>query len=130
MSETSFSISKTISKNPPIGGLLFKRMKEKVLGKSYTLSVVFVGEKRSRTLNRSYRNIDKPTDILSFEIDKNEGEIFINLECANRKAKLHKRDKKNYLSFLFIHGLLHLKGFDHSSRMESEEKKYRKLFKI
>ena len=80
MSETSFSISKTISKNPPVSGLLFLRMKEKILGKNYILSVVFVGKKRSQMLNKIYRGINKPTDILSFPIDKKEGEIFINLD--------------------------------------------------
>lgn len=128
--EETFSIKKTIRSNPPISGLLCLKMKEKVLGKDYNLSLVFVGAKRSRKLNKEYRGKNKATDILSFPISKKEGEIFINLDEARRKARLHSRDEKNYLYFLLIHGMVHLKGFAHGSRMESEEKKYRAIWKI
>lgn len=130
MKENSFSITKKTKKTLPVSESFFKKIKEKVLGKNYSLSVVFVGTALSKKLNFKYRKINKPTDILSFEIAKNEGEIFINPDKAKIKAKLHSRDFKNYLHFLFIHGLVHLKGMDHGSRMESEEKKFRKFFGI
>ena len=94
------------------------------------MSLVFVGVKRSRKLNMAYRGKDKATDILSFPISNNEGEIFINPDSLKVKARLHNRNEKNYFYFLFIHGLVHLKGFAHGSRMESEEKKYRAIWKI
>ncbi len=105
-------------------------MKDKVLGADYELSVAIVGGQKIRTLNRTYRELDKPTDILSFPLTKKSGEIFICLTQAARKAKLHERKPENYLAFLFIHGLLHLRGLDHGSRMEQEEKKIASFFNI
>ncbi len=108
----------------------FELMKDAVLGKKYNLSLVFIGNTLSRRLNRSYRNKDYPTNILSFPLEKDEGEIFINLAVAEKQAPLFGRNLKNFVAFLFIHGLVHLKGFEHGSKMESEEKRYRKKFEI
>jgi probable rRNA maturation factor len=83
-----------------------------------------------RKLNRDHRKKDYATDILSFNVDKNVGEIVINPDKARQKAPLFERTYDNYLKFIFIHGLFHLKGYEHSSRMESEEEKIRKAFKV
>ncbi len=56
--------------------LPFEKIKDDILGKKYELSIVLVGKKRGRTLNKKYRNKDYATDVLSFEISKNSGEIF------------------------------------------------------
>ena len=105
-------------------------MKDAVLGKNYELSLVFIGDKLSRRLNRERREKDKPTNILSFSLDKTAGEIFINLRLSRKQAQDFEREYENFIAFLFIHGLFHLKGFDHGSRMESKEKEIRKLFGI
>ena|SRR3989344_9195776 len=110
--------------------LPFDSIKEKILGKNYELSIVFIGDKLSRKLNRSYRNKDVPTDILSFPLSNNDGEIFINLKKASENAPKFDRKFENFIAFLFIHGLVHLKGFEHSSRMEAEETKFRKKFGV
>src|SRR5436190_735362 len=83
-----------------------------------------------RKLNRSYRRKDCVTDILSFALDKKRGEIFINSKEAEKESKKFGREFENFLSFLFIHGLVHLKGFEHGSRMETQETKFRKKFGI
>ena len=124
------SISSTVKSTPKINGVLFTNMKNKVLGKNFELSLAFVGTKKMKTLNKKYRNKDYATDILSFNVDKDVGEIVINPDKSRQKAPLFERTFDNYLKFIFIHGLFHLKGFDHSSRMESEEEKIRKAFKI
>ncbi len=121
-----FSINKTIKGKPP--RLPFLKIKESVLGKTYDLSLVFIGSTCSKTLNKTYRNKDKPANILSFPISKTEGEIFIDLKEASRTAKNFDRKYKNFIALLFIHGLLHLKGFAHSSKMDSEEEKILKKF--
>jgi len=113
-----------------LSGVPFDKIKEAALGKKYNLSLVFIGDKRSRFLNKTYRQKDKPTNILSFTLDKNEGEIFINLAKAKKEAKQFERNFKNFVAFLFIHGLMHLKGFDHGSRMEKAEEKLRKQFGV
>ncbi len=124
------SISRTVKSAPKINGALFTSIKNKVLGKNFELSLVFIGTKRMRKLNREHRKKDYATDILSFNVDKNVGEIVINPDKARQKAPLFERTYENYLKFIFIHGLFHLKGYEHSSRMESEEERIRKAFKI
>lgn len=109
---------------------LFDQIKKAILGEKYELSLVFVSAKKMQELNRIYRNINKPTDILSFPLSKNSGEILI---CKSETRKMMKefgRSYENFLAFLFIHGCVHLKGFDHSPKMEKVEEKFRKLFKI
>lgn len=123
-----FSIHKTIKGEPP--RLPFLKIKEAVLGKEYDLSLVFIGSIKSKTLNKKYRKKDKPANILSFPISENIGEIFIDTNEALKTSKNFNRKYKNFVAFLFIHGLFHLKGFEHGSKMESEEKKIRKKFNI
>ncbi|MES2409407.1 MAG: rRNA maturation RNase YbeY [Patescibacteria group bacterium] len=121
---------KTKSKSLKIDETLFKKMKDAVLGKKYELSVVFIGPKEMQKINLSYRNKDYATDILSFPLSDTSGEIFICKQKADQKSKEYDREKNNFLYFLFIHGLVHLKGFEHGSRMDTEEEKFRKKFGI
>ncbi len=110
--------------------LPFTDMKEKVLGKDYDLSLVFIDEKEIHKLNKKHRNVNSPTDILSFPLDKDSGEIFICLTQTKKMAKEFDRSYGNFLAFLFIHGLVHLLGFDHGDKMEKVEIKFRKVFRI
>lgn len=109
---------------------LFEAMKNEILGKSYDLSVAFVDSERMKELNLQYRNINKPTDILSFPLSDTEGEIYLCLSEAKKEAKKFDRKPDNFLKFLFIHGLVHLKGYDHGSTMENIEARFRKHFEI
>jgi len=108
--DSTFSIINQTKRPQPRGPFL--KLKEKVLGKSYELSLVFVGKATSHKLNALYRDKDKPTNVLSFPLSKTSGEIFIDLSFTDHSV-----------IFLFIHGLLHLKGMQHGATMEREEKK-------
>ncbi|PIR85276.1 rRNA maturation RNase YbeY [Candidatus Kaiserbacteria bacterium CG10_big_fil_rev_8_21_14_0_10_45_20] len=108
----------------------FLRIKEKVLGKKYDLSLVFIDETRMRTLNTRYRNKKTSTDILSFPLDTLSGEMFISMNDVQKKAKKFSLSTKQYLGFLFIHGLLHLKGLDHGRTMERQENSWCRTFSI
>ena len=119
MGENFNIINKTKSTLPHVP---FLKIKDFALGKNYSLSLVFVGKKLSRELNYTYRKKDKPANILSFSLDKNVGEIFI---CPKIFTFTEKET-----SFLFIHGLLHLKGYRHGSRMEDAEIKLQKQFNL
>ena len=119
--------NKTKGKLP---GLPFAQMKDAVMGKKYELSLVFVGEKRSRKLNKEYRQKDKSGNVLSFPLDKKNGEIFICPVRARREMKNFGRKYDNFIAFLFIHGLCHLKGMDHGSTMEKAEEKIRAQFSV
>lgn len=108
----------------------FSDIADHVLGKKYELSLVFVGDTLSRRLNTQYRGKKKISNILSFPYSKTDGEIFIHLGRTETEAKKFDHNFTEHLAFLFIHGLLHLKGFDHSDRMESEERKIWRHFKF
>jgi len=126
--ENNFSIiNKTKGK---LTSLPFVLMKEKVIGKDYDLSLVFIDEKKIHELNKKHRGVDSATDILSFPLDKKSGEIFICPSKTKEMAKEFDREYKNFLTFLFIHGLVHLLGYDHGDKMEKVEIKYRKIFNI
>lgn len=108
----------------------FQNMKDEILGKKYELSVAFIGSAKMKKLNRETRDKDYVTDILSFTYSKNTGEIFLCLPKIKNKASEFDMDTKNYLKFLVIHGMLHLKGMDHGSTMERMEDKWKKVFSV
>lgn len=108
--------------------LPFAIMKEYVLGKNYSLSLVFISEKKSQELNKTYRQKNKPANILSFPYDKKTGEIFICIATAKKQAKDFDRTWEHFIGFLVIHGMLHLKGMEHSSTMERKEVLFSKKF--
>src|SRR5262245_22849085 len=119
MLEQTFTMTnKTKSTLPRVP---FAKIKNAALGAGYSLSLVFVGENDSRKLNHAYRGKNKPTNILSFSLDKKQGEIFISIPVAKREAKSFGRTFSNFIAFLFIHGLMHLKGHDHGDTMERAE---------
>ena len=136
MTEAAFNlnISKLVKGSPATlksaAGLPFLPIKNKVLGPKYQLSLNFVSPAESKKLNSKYRGKNNPTDILSFPLSKTEGEIYLDLKTSATEAVKFDRSFENFLLFLFIHGLLHLKGFEHGSRMEAQEIKFRKKFGI
>lgn len=110
-------------------GLPFAMMKTKILGSKYNLSLVFVDEKKSQELNKTYREKDNPTNVLSFPYSKKNGEIFICIRVAKKQASDYGKTWQEFVGFLVIHGILHLKGMQHGSTMEVQEEKFSKIFK-
>lgn len=99
------------------------------------LSVTFVDNEFIHKLNREYRNVDRPTDVISFafldgEDDRNLilskkgpvslGDIYISIDKAKEQAKEYGHPLRRELSFLFVHGLLHLLGYDHMNKEDEE----------
>ena len=117
-----------IRKNGTIPSVPFLRIKEVIVGKKYDLTIIFCSPEESRMKNKTYRDKDYPTNILSFPLSKNEGEIYISLSTARRDAKKFNMSYSKFLHLLVIHGCLHLKGHDHSSTMEKLEEKYLQAF--
>lgn len=110
--------------------LPFGKMKDDILGGQYELSLVFVGDTRSRTLNKIYRGKTYVPNILSFPLEKDCGEIYINPTQARREAKKFNMTPTGFIGFLFIHGLLHLKGYAHGATMDKVEIRYIKKFML
>jgi probable rRNA maturation factor len=108
----------------------FDQIKKAILGSKYDLSIVFITPKKIEELNRIYRDINKPTDILSFPLSKTSGEMFICLSETRKMAKEFDRAYENFLAYLFIHGCVHLMGYDHGPKMDKIEEKFRKQFNV
>ncbi len=88
-----------------------------------SLSLNFIGDRRMRTLNRTYRHRDKTTDVLSFSTMEGStmpgimggeiGDIFISVPQIRRQARSFGISIKQEMSKMIIHGILHLVGYDH-----------------
>ena len=107
-----------------------KALKILKLKDEYDISLVIVGPRKIKQLNNDYRNIDKVTDVLSFALVSdikelkhvNElGDIFINRNRVLSQAKEYKHSIKREFVFLFIHGLLHLCGYDHMNKKDEKK---------
>jgi len=93
----------------------------------YVLDLLICGDTKMAQCNKRYTGIAKSTDILSFSLDKLNGSIIINLELVQKSRQ--KQTLQRALSSVFIHGLCHLLGFDHFTKvqkkeMNKKEKKY------
>ena len=119
--EANFSIVSTTKDRIP--RLAFFDMKKAVLGDTYALSLVFSGDKRSQTLNKTYRHKYYIPNVLSFPLDSTHGEIFLNLKQAKREHKTRGESYEFFVALLVIHGMFHLKGMRHGSTMEGQEAK-------
>jgi len=127
MSE-AFSVTNLTQGKPP--RLPFARIKESILGKKYIMSLVFAGDARMKRLNQIYRKKNTVPNVLSFPINKKEGEIFINLKKAAKDADKYKKSYNKFVGFLFVHAILHLKGCEHGIEMEKEEEKICRKFNL
>lgn len=101
------------------------------------VSLLLTDDKGIHNLNKLYRHIDTPTDVLAFsQVEKDEefpflenmteyllGDIVISVETAQRQATLLSHSLEYELAFLSVHGFLHLIGYEHISKEESDEMK-------
>lgn len=99
---------------------------------SKDIELILTNNPQIQTLNKEHRNIDKATDVLSFplEFDMENmplGSIVISLDFVEEKAKEYNHGKEDELKLLFIHGLLHLLGFDHEVDNGEQRKKEEEL---
>jgi probable rRNA maturation factor len=101
--------------------LPFEKIARKVLGPDYSLSVVVCGNTLAQRINRDYRHKTYVPNVLSFPLDKSEGEIFLNLRKAEQEARTYGISVRARAAYLFIHGLCHLSGLQHGATMESIE---------
>ena len=99
---------------------VFKKIKE-----SLSMEIIFVSEEDIAKMNLDYRQINRPTDVLSFINDEEDikslGDIFISLKQARKQALEYDHSYEREVGFLAVHGYLHLKGYDHHSEDEEKE---------
>lgn len=93
------------------------------------LSILVDSDAVLKKLNRIYRGFDQPTDVLSFESDEinpetgfiSLGDIAISFPTAERQAKEANHPVENEIILLLVHALLHLSGYDHSTKEEKQQ---------
>lgn len=87
------------------------------------ISILLTDDQEIQDLNRRFRNIDEPTDVLTFPADNPMllGDIAISIPFAERQAKLRNVATSQEIAFLAIHGALHLLGFDDESEDDRSE---------
>lgn len=93
-------------------------------------NIIFVDNKKIHELNKIYRRVDRPTDVITFALEDHEdiefadgrvlGDIYISIEKAQEQAKEYGHSFMRELAFLCIHGFYHLLGYDHMT--EEDEK--------
>lgn len=95
-----------------------------------TFTVILTDDEKVHELNKTYRGIDRTTDVISFALNDNGefpgpinvlGDIYISIPKMIEQAETYEHSEKRELSFLAVHGLLHLLGYDHTLG-EKEEK--------
>lgn len=94
-------------------------------------NIILVNNEEIHQINKQYRGVDRPTDVISFALEDDDtfietevrvlGDIYISVDKAIEQAESFGHSFKRELSFLTIHGLLHLLGYDHMT--EEDEKK-------
>ena len=94
------------------------------------VSIILTNDQKIQQLNREYRNLDKPTNVLSFELgdDVLLGDIYVSLDTVLREAADENISVEDHAAHMVVHGVLHLQGYDHiknrdANKMEKMETK-------
>ncbi len=127
MSSSGLTISSTVARYPRAP---YAEIKEVIIGNRYQVSLSFVGSTRARAYNQAHRGKSYVPNVLSFPLDRTTGEIIICPLVAKREAAKFGLSYTGYVTYLFIHGLLHLKGYDHGATMEKLEARYKRQFGV
>lgn len=108
---------------------------EQILSTDVELSILLVDDEEMRSINREYRNIDRPTDVIAFAMREGEfpevnrellGDVIISVDTAGRQAFERGVTVMEEVISLLAHGILHLHGYDHEINMEEKLKMEKK----
>ena len=96
----------------------FNKIANAVVGNDYKdseVSVILTNDREIQKINKQYRNINKPTNVLSFELgdDILLGDIYISFDTVKKEAKAENISVQNHTAHMLVHGVLHLLGYDH-----------------
>ena len=123
--ETSYDLDKEIKEIEKLVNFIIK--KEELANPVY--SIILVDNERIREINKEYRNIDEDTDVISFALEDNSnikldirvlGDIYISIDKAKKQALEYNHSFLRELSFLVVHGFLHLLGYNHEEKEEEK----------
>ncbi len=99
--------------------------------KNASFSVIIVDDSYIHKINKAYRNIDRATDVISFALMDNDscntndgilrlGDIYISIDKVKSQAKEYNHSEEREISFLAVHGLLHLLGYNHMNKKDEK----------
>ncbi len=115
--------------NFKIAGKFFQETAKSVLKRerknSLDLSVALLGEREMKRINEKFRKKNRPTDVLSFDYG-NVGEIILCPDYIKKNAKNSEIAFENEFLKVFIHGILHILGYDHEKKMVDAKKMEKK----
>lgn len=101
------------------------------------VETILVDDETIQELNREHRGLDKPTDVLSFPLEPFPGaplgSVIISVDTAEKQARQMGHSTESEIAVLFLHGLLHLLGFDHEcdqGEMAAKERELRERFHL
>ena len=93
--------------------------------------IIFVDNKKTKEINKEYRNIDRETDVITFRLADYEeviydkinvlGDIYVSIDKARSQSIEYGHSYLRELSFLIVHGFLHLLGYDHMNIEDEKE---------
>lgn len=119
---------------PLLEELMVKTLRLLKVNEDVSISIILVKSKKIHEINRDYRQIDRPTDVISFAICDSEddyevmddsskelGDVFINVDAVRSQAIEYGHSEKREFCFLFIHGLLHCLGYDHMNKKDEKK---------
>ena len=101
----------------------FRRWVRAALGHAAHITLRIVGQEEGRTLNRSYRNRDYATNVLTFVFQDSapfEGDLALCAPVIAREARAQKKPLAAHYAHLTVHGVLHLQGYDHKNEPDAQ----------
>ena len=138
--QTKVAVTKSIE--ALIHTVLDETASRHALPETAEVSLTLVDDEQIHVLNRDYRSVDRPTDVISFALEEGDepaiiggpaemllGEIVISMETALRQAAEYGHSLEREVAFLALHGMLHLLGYDHMTQ-EDEKRMFDKQTEI
>lgn len=113
--------TKNLTRRKSVPRFAYTLIAEHVLP-GWDISLVFVDPAQARSLNEQMRGKTYVPNVLSYALEGKSGEIIICPNEATRQAPAYAMDTRTFILYLFIHGLLHIKGWAHGVRMEECER--------
>ena len=123
----SIAVQDSVSKPPR---LPYRQAALRTLGEKYNLEMVVAKSAFMKTINTTYRRKKKTTNVLSFALSRTEGQIFLDPKVIGKEASVLGVSARSHFWNMYIHGILHLKGFDHGVKMEAAERRLLRFFSL
>ena len=114
----------------PLPRLPYRKAADRALGGNYDLEVIAASSSLMKTINKAYRGKETSTNVLSFSLGPEAGQLFLDPDVIAKEAAMLGMSRGRHAWNIYLHGLLHLKGFNHGSAMERAFRKISREFEV